>query len=80
MEFESVAHSEQEVLARFCQALKLVQERHASVVQTMAQGVLELKESHHVDNQTEMSIQYFLDRFYMSHISMRMLIHQHTPV
>ena len=60
MEFESVTHSEQEVLAKFCQALKTVQTRHASVVQTMAQGVLELKDTHHVDNQTEMSIQYFL--------------------
>jgi len=78
MEFESSTLAGEEVLARFCQALKRVQERHASVVQTMAQGVLELKETHHVDNQTEMSIQYFLDRFYMSRISMRMLIHQHT--
>ena len=34
----------------------------------MAQGVLELKDSHAVDTQTEMSIQYFLDRFYMSRI------------
>ena len=34
----------------------------------MAQGVLELKDSHHVDKQTEASIQYFLDRFYMSRI------------
>ena len=42
------------------------------------QGVLELQESHKVDNQTDMAIQYFLDRFYMSRISMRMLIHQHT--
>ena len=30
------------------------------------QGVLELKESHSVDHQTDVSIQYFLDRFYMS--------------
>ncbi|KAF5269838.1 hypothetical protein FQR65_LT05884 [Abscondita terminalis] len=44
----------------------------------MAQGVLELKESHDVDHQTEHSIQYFLDRFYMSRISIRMLINQHT--
>jgi len=78
MEFESSTLADEEVLARFCQALKTVQARHANVVQTMAQGVLELKETHHVDNQTEMSIQYFLDRFYMSRISMRMLIHQHT--
>lgn len=65
-------------LAEFCQMLKTVQARHTNVVQTMAQGVLELKESHAVDNQTDMAIQYFLDRFYMSRISVRMLIHQHT--
>lgn len=44
----------------------------------MAQGVLELKDSHEVDNQTEHSVQYFLDRFYMSRISIRMLINQHS--
>ena len=42
----------------------------------MAQGVLELKDTHKVDNQTDMNIQYFLDRFYMSRISLRMLLHQ----
>jgi len=65
-------------LLSFCQTLKSIQTRHTNVVQTMAQGVLELQESHKVDNQTDMAIQYFLDRFYMSRISMRMLIHQHT--
>jgi len=44
----------------------------------MAQGVLELKESHDVDVQTENNIQYFLDRFFMSRISIRMLINQHS--
>ena len=63
---------------RFCQALIKIRNRHTDVVQTMAQGVLELKESHEVDQQTENSIQYFLDRFYMSRISIRMLINQHT--
>jgi len=67
-----------ETLSEFCQALNAMQTRHTNVVQTMAQGVLELQESHQVDNQTDMAIQYFLDRFYMSRISMRMLIHQHT--
>lgn len=64
-------------LARFCQTLKTIQHRHNNVVQTMAQGVLELKDTHKVDNQTDMNIQYFLDRFYMSRISLRMLLHQH---
>lgn len=67
-----------DTLYDFCQTLKTMQTRHTNVVQTMAQGVLELQESHKVDNQTDMAIQYFLDRFYMSRISMRMLIHQHT--
>lgn len=44
----------------------------------MAHGVLELKESHDVDAQTENNIQYFLDRFLMSRISIRMLINQHS--
>ena len=63
-------------LAKFCQTLKTIQHRHNNVVQTMAQGVLELKDTHKVDNQTDMNIQYFLDRFYMSRISLRMLLHQ----
>lgn len=66
-----------EDLANFCQTLKTIQARHTNVVQMMAQGVLELKDSHQVDNQTDMAIQYFLDRFYMNRISLRMLLHQH---
>eukprot|EP00096_Caligus_rogercresseyi_P008964 TRINITY_DN2951_c0_g1_i2.p1 TRINITY_DN2951_c0_g1~~TRINITY_DN2951_c0_g1_i2.p1 ORF type:complete len:339 (-),score=93.40 TRINITY_DN2951_c0_g1_i2:263-1279(-) len=61
----------------FKKTLDVIQKRHTNVVQTMAQGVLELKESHSVDLQTEMSIQYFLDRFYMSRISLKMLMTQH---
>ena len=76
MEFDSSNPTDPEILATFCQTLKTVQARHTNVVQTMAQGVLELKESHTVDKQTDMAIQYFLDRFYMSRISMRMLINQ----
>ncbi|XP_044738367.1 pyruvate dehydrogenase (acetyl-transferring) kinase, mitochondrial [Chrysoperla carnea] len=67
-----------DILDKFCEDLVKIRNRHADVVQTMAQGVLELKESHDVDHQTEHSIQYFLDRFYMSRISIRMLINQHT--
>ncbi|XP_044264198.1 pyruvate dehydrogenase (acetyl-transferring) kinase, mitochondrial [Tribolium madens] len=67
-----------ETLNYFCDSLVKIRNRHADVVETMAQGVLELKESHDVDHQTEHSIQYFLDRFYMSRISIRMLINQHT--
>ncbi|XP_045528815.1 pyruvate dehydrogenase (acetyl-transferring) kinase, mitochondrial [Pieris brassicae] len=69
---------EQSVLTQFCERLVHIRNRHADVVQTMAQGVLELKESHEVDPGVENSIQYFLDRFYMSRISIRMLMNQHT--
>lgn len=77
LEFEK-ADDTDKVLDRFCQSLIKIRNRHTDVVQTMAQGVLELKESHKIDQQTENSIQYFLDRFYMSRISIRMLINQHT--
>ncbi|KAJ8704458.1 hypothetical protein PYW07_011646 [Mythimna separata] len=68
------------ILSSFCERLVHIRNRHADVVQTMAQGVLELKESHEVDPGTENSIQYFLDRFYMSRISIRMLINQHIHI
>lgn len=57
-----------------------IRNRHSDVVQTMAQGVLELKDSHEIDLHTENSIQYFLDRFYMSRIGIRMLINQHSTL
>lgn len=66
-QFEGRAGDEQ-TLSEFCTALSKITKRHENVVQTMAQGVLELKDAHDVDIQTEMSIQYFLDRFYMSRI------------
>lgn len=68
------------VLESFCERLIHIHNRHNNVVPTMAQGVIELKETHELDQQTEHSIQYFLDRFYMSRISIRMLINQHTSL
>ncbi|KAL2718032.1 hypothetical protein V1478_011908 [Vespula squamosa] len=81
--FEEIIHFEKSevndsTLDKFCQALIKIRNRHSDVVQTMSQGVLELKDSYEVDGQTENSIQYFLDRFFMSRISIRMLINQHT--
>ncbi|XP_055540291.1 pyruvate dehydrogenase (acetyl-transferring) kinase, mitochondrial isoform X4 [Wyeomyia smithii] len=67
-------------LEKFCKSLTKIRDRHSDVVQTMAQGILELKESRngHIEPSTELSMQYFLDRLYMSRISIRMLINQHT--
>ncbi|KAI5700653.1 hypothetical protein M8J76_008452 [Diaphorina citri] len=78
LEFEKADSNSTDTLDKFCKTLVKIRNRHSDVVQTMAQGVMELKDSHDVDHQTENSIQYFLDRFYMSRISIRMLINQHT--
>lgn len=68
------------VFDRFCRELMKIRDRHSDVVQTMAQGVIELKEQRGgtVEPSMELSIQYFLDRLYMSRISIRMLINQHS--
>lgn len=67
-------------LEKFCSTLIHIRDRHTDVVQTMANGILELKDSQNngVEPGMETSIQYFLDRFYMSRISIRMLINQHS--
>ena len=57
-----------------------IRNRHADVVPTMAKGVIELRESHQVDQTIEHRIHYFLDRFYMSRIGIRMLINQHSNI
>jgi len=44
----------------------------------MAQGVIEYKDMFKVDPVTNQNIQYFLDRFYKSRISTRMLMNQHS--
>jgi pyruvate dehydrogenase kinase 2/3/4 len=75
--FEGMQGDRDELKA-FVDTLAVIAKRHVNSVQTMAQGVIEVKESHAVDSATENSIQYFLDRFYMSRMSTRMLTHQHS--
>lgn len=64
----------------FCRELVKIRDRHSDVVQTMAQGVIEMKEQRDgtVEPSMELAVQYFLDRLYMSRISIRMLINQHS--
>lgn len=63
---------------RFVDALVNIRNRHNDVVPTMAQGVIEYKEVFGQDPVTNQNIQYFLDRLYLSRISIRMLINQHS--
>lgn len=80
LNFESASPDSSEVRELFCDTLIKIRNRHSNVVETMAQGILELKQSTLVDQHVEHCIQYFLNRFYMSRISIRMLINQHAAL
>ncbi|XP_075299758.1 pyruvate dehydrogenase kinase, isozyme 2 isoform X2 [Opisthocomus hoazin] len=78
MEFLDRDPEDQATLGQFTNALVTIRNRHNDVVPTMAQGVLEYKEAYGDDPVSNQNIQYFLDRFYLSRISIRMLINQHN--
>uniref|UniRef100_A0A8C5D1A3 Protein-serine/threonine kinase n=1 Tax=Gadus morhua TaxID=8049 RepID=A0A8C5D1A3_GADMO len=78
VEFLEKDPGDKQVLSKFTEALVTVRNRHNDVVPTMAQGVVEYKEAFGVDPVTDQNVQYFLDRFYMSRISTRMLMNQHN--
>jgi pyruvate dehydrogenase kinase 2/3/4 len=59
--------------------LQRIKTRHDGVVSTIAQGVLEWKETRPT-MAVDYSIQSFLDRFYLSRIGIRMLIGQHIAL
>uniref|UniRef100_A0A672K6K0 Protein-serine/threonine kinase n=1 Tax=Sinocyclocheilus grahami TaxID=75366 RepID=A0A672K6K0_SINGR len=80
LDFLEKSPDDQSVLEEFVNALVNIRNRHNDVVPTMAQGVIEYKEVFGQDPVTNQNIQYFLDRFYLSRISIRMLINQHTLV
>ncbi|VDO05639.1 unnamed protein product [Rodentolepis nana] len=54
--------------------------RHATVVETMASGVMEMREKHGEDPVINNQLQYFLDRLFLMRISIRMLASQHLLV
>jgi signal transduction histidine kinase len=69
-------------LESFTQALYTIKRRHNNVVETMAQGMLEFQDREGLEKSRKYatSIQYFLDRFYMNRVSIRMLIAQHLAL
>ncbi|KAK2850012.1 hypothetical protein Q7C36_008795 [Tachysurus vachellii] len=78
LEFKEQNANNGKVISDFTDAVIKILSRHNDVVPTMAQGVVEYKEAYGTDPVTSQNMQYFLDRFYMSRISIRMLLNQHT--
>ena len=72
-------------LERFDEVLVNVRMRHANTIPQMAQAVMDMKfemedKKLEVDSGVETAVQYFLDRLFMSKISLRMLVNQHLYV
>ncbi|XP_061605769.1 pyruvate dehydrogenase (acetyl-transferring) kinase isozyme 2, mitochondrial-like isoform X2 [Phyllopteryx taeniolatus] len=81
LDFLDKSPDDQRTLVTFVEVLETIRNRHNDVVPTMAQGVIEYKDAFgQQDTVTEHNMQYFLDRFYTSRISIRMLINQHTLI
>ncbi|XP_073189994.1 pyruvate dehydrogenase kinase, isozyme 4 isoform X2 [Lepidochelys kempii] len=80
VEFHQKNPEDHRVLSDFIDTLVIVRNRHHDVVPIMAQGVIEYQDAFRVEPVTNQNIQYFLDRFYMNRISIRMLINQHTLI
>jgi len=75
--FDSTELNE-DTLRSFCSTLETMKKDNKDVVWQMAKGVLEFHDQEHVEQHMDVSIEYFLDRFYMSLISLRMLVNQHV--
>ncbi|XP_078118009.1 pyruvate dehydrogenase (acetyl-transferring) kinase isozyme 1, mitochondrial isoform X3 [Sander vitreus] len=78
LEFKDKNADDEKVTYDFTDAVIKIRNRHNDVIPTMAQGVVEYKETYGTDPVVSQNLQYFLDRFYMSRISIRMLLNQHT--
>uniref|UniRef100_A0A667ZCK5 Protein-serine/threonine kinase n=1 Tax=Myripristis murdjan TaxID=586833 RepID=A0A667ZCK5_9TELE len=78
LEFKDKNADDEKVTYDFTDAVINIRNRHNDVIPTMAQGVVEYKEAYGTDPVVSQNVQYFLDRFYMSRISIRMLLNQHS--
>jgi len=83
VQFENAANTS-ETRKSFTATLASVRDRHRDVVPTMAEAVMAMKGIHSDTDRRRQGvdgcIQYFLDRLYMSRISIHMLINQHTMI
>lgn len=65
---------------KFADLLTNIKTRHDPVVTSIAQGILEYKRMRGPDAAVDTETRYFLDRFYMSRIGIRVLIGQHIAL
>ncbi|KAM9343716.1 pyruvate dehydrogenase (acetyl-transferring) kinase isozyme 1, mitochondrial isoform 1-T1 [Pholidichthys leucotaenia] len=77
LEFKDKNADDEKVTHHFTDSVIKVLSRHNDVVLAMAQGVVKYKEMYGTDPVVSQNLQYFLDRFYTSRISIRMLLNQH---
>lgn len=68
------------IISKFTDDLHEIVDTHSNVVMLMAMGIKEMKEEGPNSWDEDKQLQYFLDRFYISRIGIRMLITQHTLV
>ncbi|XP_062519970.1 pyruvate dehydrogenase (acetyl-transferring) kinase, mitochondrial-like isoform X2 [Corticium candelabrum] len=82
MQFRDKGENDLAAAEWFTRVAAGIKQRHANVVETMAQGINEMKEKYgeHTVDTYRAEIQYFLDRFYMNRISMRLLLSQHVAL
>lgn len=67
-----------DTFAQFAETLDRIRNRHSDTVEMMAEAVMSVThQSQNGVTEIDAKTQYFLDRLYMSRISIRMLINQH---
>jgi pyruvate dehydrogenase kinase 2/3/4 len=79
MDFQDTNDVSAENRDRFARILHNIKRRHDATVETMAKGVMELKELEGT-SAIPPTVQYFLDRFYMNRIGIRLLMTQHLAL
>lgn len=79
MDFQGTNDIGTENRDRFARILHNIKRRHDATVETMAKGIMELKDLEGTDAIIP-AVQYFLDRFYMNRIGIRLLMTQHLAL
>eukprot|EP00095_Tigriopus_kingsejongensis_P000220 snap_masked-scaffold55_size446313-processed-gene-1.5 protein:Tk00220 transcript:snap_masked-scaffold55_size446313-processed-gene-1.5-mRNA-1 annotation:"PREDICTED:" len=76
IEYEN-APTSVETFTQFADTLTKIRDRHSDTVEMMADAVMNVSQNTNGIPEIDAKTQYFLDRLYMSRVSIRMLINQH---